>query len=306
MYDEALSFSKQAERIKEKIAARRGITARLAGTTWGQDTSTLRALHLAYVQSRLDYGLAAWGPFLNDTAINKLQPEQYQAACTISGCARGTRVAAALAEAHLTSVEQRIDYAAASMHERCVRLPQGNAARAVAERDDPPDPTRGRTWRRRARRVAAAADLPNGEREPIATHSRAAPWERAGDVDFHVHLCRKVSKKKNTPEQLREAALETLARLPKAAVEGFTDGSVINPCRLGKGGGGYTLTDAAGAEHKGRCAAGARCTSYVAELRAMKKMLTDLADPASGIAVPRGAEIRIGLDSQAAIRALER
>eukprot|EP00660_Eupelagonema_oceanica_P019466 gene19466-biopygen38228 len=191
------------------------------------------------------------------------------------------------------------------MHQRCIRLPAGNCARAVAERTDPPDPRRPNTWRARARRVAAAADLPAGV-EPIATHTRADPWDGAGDVDFYPELVRKVNEKKNTPAQLRAAALETLAQRPPASVEAYTDGmrSVLDPRMLRTGGGGYVLRDAAGALHSGKCAAGAVCTFYIAELRALRKLLDDLRAPATAVAVTRGAEIRVGLDSQSAIRAL--
>eukprot|EP00660_Eupelagonema_oceanica_P019524 gene19524-biopygen32719 len=103
---------------------------------------------------------------------------------------------------------------------------------------------------------------------------------------------------------MRSAALDTIARLPHAAVVVYTDGSVLEPERLGKGGGGYIMTDASGNRHRGKCAAGARCTSFVAELRALRKVLTDLTALDTGIDVPAGAEIRIGLDSQSAIRAL--
>ena len=64
--------------------------------------------------------------------------------------------------------------------------------------------------------------------------------------------------------------------------------------------------------HRGRCAAGKRCISYIAELAAMQKLLDDLIagcdDSGAPIEVPapkgRRAEIRIALDSQSAIRAL--
>eukprot|EP00660_Eupelagonema_oceanica_P019762 gene19762-biopygen40139 len=126
IFDETLCFVKQTESMKEKMASRRNILGRLSGTKWGQDTATLRALHLAYVQSRLDYGLAAWGPLLPPTSVSKLQSEQYQAACKVSGCARGSDTRAVLSEAHLSSVEQRIDFAAAAALERYTRLPAGN------------------------------------------------------------------------------------------------------------------------------------------------------------------------------------
>ena len=99
---------------------------------------------------------------------------------------------------------------------------------------------------------------------------------------------------------------------------GFTDGSVTDPRHMRQGGGGYVLFEAHRAErgtHRGLCAAGGRCTSYVAELSAMLKPLDDLIAGHSDEGVPirfpapkapTKCEIRIALDSQSAIRALEK
>ena len=78
-----------------------------------------------------------------------------------------------------------------------------------------------------------------------------------------------------------------------------------------QGGGGYTLLDAGGRTHRGKCAAGERCTSFRAELCALIKFLDDLIagtdDSGDLIAFPPGkCKIRISLDSQSAIRALSK
>eukprot|EP00660_Eupelagonema_oceanica_P019174 gene19174-biopygen26697 len=118
--------------------------------------------------------------------------------------------------------------------------------------------------------------------------------------------------RRDPPEKRKEAALETLAALPAADIEGYTDGSVLDPRRLRQGGGGYTLVDARRGTHRGLCAAGRRCTSYRAELAAMLKLLDDLiagrSDDGAEIAFPDGrrGELRIALDSQSAIVALAR
>ena len=43
-------------------------------------------------------------------------------------------------EAGLRPIQLRVDSAAAVLHERCRRLPEGNRARAVAERPEPTAP----------------------------------------------------------------------------------------------------------------------------------------------------------------------
>ena len=92
----------------------------------------------------------------------------------------------------------------------------------------------------------------------------------------------------------------------------FTDGSVLQPIVMREGGGGYVMRDADRQVHKGKCAAGARCYSYRAELSALNKSLEDLIagrdDEGKPIAFPAEGkcEVRIALDSQSVITALEK
>ena len=61
--------------------------------------------------------------------------------------------------------------------------------------------------------------------------------------------------------RLRAVTRATLAELPPAAIEAWTDGSVVDPQRSRQGGGGYVLRDGAGETHRNVCAAGAFCNS---------------------------------------------
>eukprot|EP00660_Eupelagonema_oceanica_P017266 gene17266-biopygen13840 len=133
VYDEMLSFRQHASQLREKLRKRGRTVAALSGTKWGCGRRTLRATHLAYVQAKADYGIAAYAPFAPPAALTDLNTEQYFAACKISGCPRGTRTAVAHLEAGLQTFQQRVDYSAAMMYERCLRLPRGNRARAIAE-----------------------------------------------------------------------------------------------------------------------------------------------------------------------------
>jgi len=194
----------------------------------------------------------------------------------------------------------------------------------VAERG-PPEQARQRTtgcWLSRAQQVTEAAGLGALEREPLVTHSRIPPWRDGGGIDIRPDLIRPVSKKKHTDEYRKQAALDTLAQQTDVDVDACTDGSVLLPRSLGRGGGGYVCTDADGQTHRGKCAAGRRCTSYRAELCAMIKLLDDLLAGKSSVGTdeerpfalrPRGGEqgergfaIRICLDSRSAIQRLAR
>eukprot|EP00666_Eupelagonemidae_sp_cell4sb_P009765 gene9765-12333_t len=160
-------------------------------------------------------------------------------------------------------------------------------------------------WRRMARGVAQAAGLAHTRREPLLTHAAAdsvLPLQRP--PSFSPYLCEPVTKKDGNARR-KEVALRTIARMPPAQVTVYTDGSVLCPKRSRHGGGAYVLTDGAGAEHRGRTGAGAYCTSFVAEQRALHHALRSMLDDDT-IVVPHGAEIRMLTDSQSAIRALER
>ena len=161
-----------------------------------------------------------------------------------------------------------------------------------------------------ALRVLADADLGEAPREPLATHARVPPWDAPTGVEFAPRLLRPV-RKKDPAKVVREAAIETLAQ-HAPDLDANTDGSVLDPIELSTGGGGYTMADASGVVHQGRAAAGRRCNSYRAELRAVAKLADDLIagrdEEGRPIAFPPGppCSLRVCLDSQSAIVALSR
>eukprot|EP00660_Eupelagonema_oceanica_P019491 gene19491-biopygen32662 len=109
-YDERLTFQTHVADLRPKIQRRAKTLGALSGTSWGCNIRELRALHLSYVQSKTEYGLAAYGPFATEHTLHPLETEQYHAACKISGCPKSTRRQVALLEAGLESVAQRVDH----------------------------------------------------------------------------------------------------------------------------------------------------------------------------------------------------
>jgi ribonuclease HI len=319
VYDERLTFEPHISELRAKLKSRARVRDTLSGTSWGCSRETMRSVHLSYVQSKLEYALPAFAPFVASAKLDGLGTEQYWGACKVSGCPRGTRTEVACVEADLQPLPQRVDYTAAALHERCKRLPESNHARAIAERDEvaAAGHTSRPTWRSRARKVLQEADLYDSAREPLPLHPRVPPWRTrdVSKVDFRPHLALKVTKRDH-PEVRRMAAVDTLELLPPCDVSAYTDGSVLDPRRLGKGGGGYVAEDPDGNRLDGKCAAGARCTSYRAEISAVVKLCDDLLRGHDDggqmlcgldeIGVRRCPEIRICLDCQSAIKALSR
>eukprot|EP00660_Eupelagonema_oceanica_P019146 gene19146-biopygen10037 len=181
------------------------------------------------------------------------------------------------------------------MYERLQRLPRDNPARAVALKPEPGGeanpcaPATRPGWRRTARETVEAAGLAGAEREPLPTHAgedSLLPLRRP--PTFQATLCEPVSKR-DPVEKRKAVTLRTIAGLPPAEVTVYTDGSVLVPTRSRHGGGAYVLTDGAGKEHRGHTPAGKWCTSFHAEMHALRHALRCMLEDAS-ITVPLGAE----------------
>ena len=205
----------------------------------------------------------------SDNPFAELDKLHRQAASTISGCIPNSRNGVRLREAGLMSTTFRTRAAAANLYERLRRFPPDNRARAVAEAAPPKEGDQWRpTWPQTARRELEGLGVTGAPREPIPTRGGCPPWQlQQYNVDCRPDLVGRTRRKDGAAKR-KQAWEDTVARLPKADLTGYTDGSVPKPRKCGPGGGAYILTDAAGTKHTGKCAAGARSTSYRAELRA--------------------------------------
>eukprot|EP00666_Eupelagonemidae_sp_cell4sb_P009538 gene9538-8431_t len=267
---------------------RNKLLRRLTGTKWGADRSLLRQLHEGCGQAAADFALGVYGNFASESAMSRLEGEQRRAACAISGCTSTTPTHAALHEAELLPMAQRSRQHAAIMLERFRRLPKHMQAASLI--DPPAHPTRvswgGKKtgeeegvrgcWRSTARQVAEQAGTLHSTPEQLLIAPLRAPWEWTATTSIQPNLVRPVSKSKNSRAECREAALETVARLPGPfAALLSTDGSAVDGVRRG-GSGWYICTPAGKALLRGCCAAGRLSSSYRSEGIAMREGLRDL------------------------------
>eukprot|EP00666_Eupelagonemidae_sp_cell4sb_P010430 gene10430-8986_t len=100
------------------------------------------------------------------------------------------------------------------------------------------------------------------------------------------------------PAVKRAAVHETLALRPEPDLEAWTDGSAKAGVR--DGGAGAAVYAGKELVHSLKAPAGRHCSSYVAELTALRDALRFLARDPDG-RVPRGAAIRLCTDSRAAV-----
>eukprot|EP00666_Eupelagonemidae_sp_cell4sb_P003187 gene3187-17417_t len=261
----AESADVEGEEDVEECRARLKCVRALAATRWGCDQQMLRTLYLSYVQSAMDYAIGAFGPSCTADALAKIGTLEHEAASLISGSTSNTLNEVRMTAAGLQPVSDRIALASSTVYEKLRRLPAGNPARATAERAAP----RGgvcagnvakASWRSAGEQHCQKAGLQNLPREPLCTTDGFPPWQApdAGrGIDYRTDLCRATSRE--DPKEVRkQAAQDTLAALPAAAIRAWTDGSVRDPRRGRDGGGGYLVHAAGGDRHKGSCAARGR------------------------------------------------
>ena len=96
--DRTLSFRQHLENLSAKTTARVALIRRLAGTTWGAATKTLKVSTLALVYSAAEYCAPVW---CRSSHTKKLDTVLNSAMRTVSGCLRATPVN------HLTSAGLR-------------------------------------------------------------------------------------------------------------------------------------------------------------------------------------------------------
>eukprot|EP00661_Eupelagonemidae_sp_cell13_P002566 gene2566-4064_t len=275
-------------------------------------------MYLSLVQSIADYSLPAYAPYVHRDALNRIRNVETEAAMIVGGTVARTRLTAIYGEANVLPIERRTELLSAKFYERVLRLPDDNPARRVALQP-PPVPAGGcamrakRSWRKVALEVTDAAGLAKTVRDPTPVCAAEPPWRTAGRAAPPTFVCELDGNvtRKDPAEKRKEAFHRTLASLPGAAVEAFSDGSVLQPEICKSGGGGFYLTDAAGRAHRRRCPAGGLCNSMRAEMHAILLVLTTLLrnsdqtpEEEGAVRMPRGAEVRIATDSQSALRAL--
>ena len=85
--DRQLTYRHHLEALRAKVSARNNLLRRLAGTSWGASTSTLRTGALALVYSSAEYAAQAW---CRSTHTNKLDHALNDTMRLITGCLRPT------------------------------------------------------------------------------------------------------------------------------------------------------------------------------------------------------------------------
>ena len=292
--DRLLHFGPHCQSLRSRVRPRVEHLRRMSGRSWGLDEGMLRTVANGYVRGALEHAAAAWLPATPPSHVIVLERELRAAARVITGCPRSTPANALMAEAGLAPVSSSQKTLAARMLAKASALPPEDPLRRVAEAAPRDRLKTVRGWRRLGRQMwdAAGVILPI---EPILPR-RAPPWEVSGDVSFKLDVGPLPLGAGS--RQKREAATLHLGGLPQCATWVWSDGSVVGGTH--DGGAGVLIVDVDGEEHCLKEPAGRLCSSFRAEMVALKTALLHLVTHPSDPDVP----IVICTDSQSALAAL--
>ena len=307
--DPHLTFSDHVTSLKEKMAKRRQCLMALAGKSYGSHRRTIRAAYIGYIRSLADYSAALVGTHAAPSVRARLEAEQNKCARIITGCIRLTRKDALLAEARLPPLSLRAKQIAATEHQRMLRLPAEDPARAVAERntrprltyvarnawlraqeaaeangDAPPQKpdedvalSNKPCFRRVSQWIAKEAGISNLPREEMAHYSCSPPWIPLGRAPVFITDLPTPTRRTDPPEARRAAALRALDLLPPADATIWSDGSAAEGTRNG-GAGAVIHFHSLNREETVTVPAGAVCSSLRAELTAMREALKKIVE----------------------------
>ena len=129
-----------------------------------------------------------------------------------------------------------------------------------------------------------------------------ALWNVLLEAVFNPELSQRVHKD-DTAKFKREVAEETISKLGPAAIEIYTDASVLRGCREG-GAGALIIDNHNQEEHLVEAPAGSTTSIYRAEMAAISVALQKVAELQEKSLVPKEAHVNLYTDSRSAIQKL--
>ena len=292
--DRLLHFGPHCQRLRKRVRPRINQLRQLSGRSWGLEEQQLRTVANGYVRGALEHAAAAWLPATPPSHVEVLEREIRAAARVVTGCPRSTPTHALMAEAGLAPVAIKRKTLAARLLAKATAFPPEDPLHRVAVADAPTRLSTVTGWRSVGREMWRAAGV-SPPIEPILPPSMP-PWQGGGNVTFSLDVGPLPSGASDA--QKRQAATMHLGSLPQCATwvwsDGSADGGILS------GGAGIAIEDPDGECQELRAPAGKLCSSFRAEMVALKTALDHLVEHPSHPDLP----IVICTDSQSALAAL--
>ena len=295
--ERTLHFGAHCKSLRSKTRPRIAQLRKLTGRSWGLKEEQLRTVASGYVRGPLKHAAAAWLPATPASNVEVLEREVRAAGRVITGCPTSTRKHALVAEAGQVTVDARRRTLAARFLAKARALPAADPLRIIADAAVPRRLSSVTGWREVGLEVWRAAGV-TSPIEPALTR-RLPPWSSPAGVTFRLDIGPGLPLGAGAQKK-KEVADNYLAALPQRATWVWTDGSAEGGVTNGGAGALIEFPDGETAEL--REATGRLCSSYRAEMVALRAALTHLREH------PAHDEDSVVLctDSQAALAKLRR
>ena len=293
--DRLLNFGPHCRRLRSRTRPRLEHLRRLTGRNWGLEEQHLRTVANGYIRGALEHAAAAWIPATSPSHAEVLERELREAARIITGCTRSTPVHALMAEAGLAPVSARRTTLAARFLAKARALPEEDPLRRVSDANVQPRLSSVTGWRT----VGLEAWREAGVVAPIEPTPPPGipPWTEVASVKFDLSAGPALPAGASE-ETRRQAAAHHLSSLPQCATWVWSDGSATGGVL--DGGAGVFIEWPDGETKELRAPAGRLCSSYRAELVALREALNYLLDHPAHTEDP----LVVCTDSQSALAAL--
>ena len=139
-FDKRLTWRQQTEKAEARAKVRLTLMKKLAGTTWGADTVTLKRLYTGRVRPVLEYGMTAWGTTAKSN-FDRVSKVQNQATRIITGAMKSTPIMELETITGLQSLDDRRDLKLLSQAAKFKRLQDHPMRQRLSQ------PTKGRLKR---------------------------------------------------------------------------------------------------------------------------------------------------------------
>ena len=116
-----LTWKQQTKKAEARAKVRLALMKKLAGTTWGADTVTLKRLYTGRVRPVLEYGMTAWGTTAKSN-FDRVSKVQNQATHIITGAMKSTPIMELETITGLQSLDDRRDLKLLSQAAKFKRL----------------------------------------------------------------------------------------------------------------------------------------------------------------------------------------
>ena len=232
-----------------------------------------------YIRGALEHAAAAWLPATPKTNVEILEREMRAAARIITGCIRSAPHLGIMAEAGILPVAERRSALAPRVLAKAAVLPADDPLHALVVADPRSDLASQRVASGRSRGLTRAGSL----MEPLMPE-RPPSWTPGAAVRFSLNIGAALARGPATATMMKETALLHLAALPQDATWVWTDGSATGS--VTNGGAGALIIYPDEDRHELRTPVGSLCSSFRAEMTALRSALDhllqaprDLTDP---------------------------